>query len=68
MRDNDTLDLLVGAEAIGAYLNIPPRNVYWLIEQRHIPTFKIGNLHAARKSELARDLSAHKTERVAEFA
>ena len=45
-------DLLVGAPAIAAYLQVNERRVYHWSAQSYIPTFKIGPLIAARRSEL----------------
>jgi len=45
-------DLLVGAPAIAAYLKVNERRVYHWATQSYIPTFKIGPLIAARRSEL----------------
>ena len=45
-------DLLLGAPAVAAYLKVNERRVYHWAAQGYIPTFKIGNLIAARRSEL----------------
>ena len=45
-------DLLVGAPAIAAYLQVNERRIYHWATQNYIPTFKIGPLIAARRSEL----------------
>jgi hypothetical protein len=45
-------DLLKGAEAIGAYINLAPRQVYHLHQTEQIPTFQKGAIIFARKSEL----------------
>jgi hypothetical protein len=50
-------DLLVGAPAIAAYLNVNERRVYHWATRNYIPTFKIGPLIAARRSELDEALS-----------
>ena len=50
-------DLLIGAPAIAAYLNVNERRVYHWATQSYIPTFKIGPLIAARRSELDEALS-----------
>ena len=50
-------DLLVGAPAIAAYLNVNERRVYHWATRSYIPTFKIGPLIAARRSELDQALS-----------
>jgi hypothetical protein len=53
-------DLLVGAPAIAAYLQVNERRVYHWATQSYIPTFKIGPLIAARRSELDEALSNKK--------
>jgi hypothetical protein len=45
-------DLLIGAAAIAAYLNVLERRVYHWGKRGYIPIFKIGPLLAARRSEL----------------
>jgi predicted DNA-binding transcriptional regulator AlpA len=45
-------DLLIGAPAIAAYLNVSERRIYHWGKQGYIPTFNIGPLVAARRSEL----------------
>ncbi len=45
-------DLLIGAPAIAAYLRVNERRVYHWATRSFIPTFKIGLLIAARRSEL----------------
>ena len=48
MEGNDVgNDLLVGAPAIAAYLQVNERRVYHWAAQSYIPTFKIGPLIAA---------------------
>jgi hypothetical protein len=49
-------DLLVGAPAIAKYLKVNERRVYHWAAQSYIPTFKIGPLIAARRSELDQHL------------
>jgi len=57
MEGNDVgNDLLVGAPAIAAYLQVNERRVYHWAAQSYIPTFKIGPLIAARRSELDQHL------------
>jgi excisionase family DNA binding protein len=45
-------DILRGASAIADYLNESERCVYHWTAKGYIPTFKIGALICARKSEL----------------
>nr|WP_295831158.1 hypothetical protein [uncultured Azospirillum sp.] len=45
-------DLLQGAEAIGAFMGLDPRQVYY--QSKRLPIFKIGALICARKSTLIR--------------
>ena len=61
MREGDVPlanDLLVGAKPIAAFLGVSPRKVYHWAARGHIPTFNIGPLIAARKSQLRRKMSA----------
>ncbi len=44
--------LPAGAPAIAAYLKVKERRVYHWVTRSYIPTFKIGPLIAARRSEL----------------
>jgi excisionase family DNA binding protein len=50
-------DLLMGANAIAAYLGITPRQTYRLVYDARLPTFKLGNTVAARRSTLTRWLA-----------
>lgn len=45
-------DMLHGAEAIGKFIGLDPRQVYH--QRKRLPTFKIGALICARKSTLLR--------------
>lgn len=45
-------DMLQGAEAIGTFMGMEPRQVYH--QRKRLPTFKIGALICARKSTLMR--------------
>ncbi len=45
-------DLLLGADAIADYLGITRRQVYRLVYDSVIPSFKAGGTVAARKSRL----------------
>ncbi len=47
-------DLLVGAEAIGCFLNCNRRRAFYLLENELIPAFRIGRRWHARKSTLLR--------------
>jgi len=47
-------DLLLGADSIAAYLGITRRQVYRLVYDRVIPSFKAGGTVAARKSRLVK--------------
>jgi hypothetical protein len=53
----DTLDLLVGAKKIAAFLNATERQVYYWHEEKRFRFFKIGELIAARKATLIEDLA-----------
>lgn len=51
-NDNLPADLLLGADAIAAFLGITRRQVYRLVYEKVIPSFKAGGTVAARKSSL----------------
>ena len=54
-NDNTILaDLLLGADAIAKFLGISRRQVYRLVYDQIIPSFKAGGTVAARRSSLAR--------------
>lgn len=52
------LHMLVGADAIAKELGMPRRQVYSLIYSGALPTIKLGNLQAIRKSKLVEWISA----------
>jgi hypothetical protein len=45
-------DLLQGYQAIAEFTGLPLRRIEQLIEQKVIPTFKLGHYRCARKSSL----------------
>ena len=47
-------DLLDGADEIAAFTGWPRRRVFYLLEKKLIPGFKVGNRWTARKSRLKR--------------
>ena len=47
-------DLLDGAEEIAQFTGWELRRVYYLLEKKLIPAFKVGNRWTARKSRLKR--------------
>lgn len=51
---NGQLDLVWGAEAIGASLGISTRRTYYLLENREIPGRKVGGRWVVRRSRLGR--------------
>jgi len=53
-NDNGAGDLLLGADAIAAYLGISRRQVYRLVYDAVVPSFKAGGTVAARKSSLTK--------------
>lgn len=56
MHDNDNSpagDLLLGAPSIADYLGIKQRQVYRLIGEGALPSFKIAGTVSARRSTLA---------------
>jgi len=50
-------DLLLGANAIAGHLGITPRQAYRLIYAGVLPTFKLGGAVSARRSSLNRWLA-----------
>ncbi|CAN7501847.1 helix-turn-helix domain-containing protein [Mesorhizobium caraganae] len=61
-HDNDNSgDLLMGANAIAATLGITRRQAYRLIYGGMLPTFKLGGTVSARRSSLLRWLSEQET-------
>ena len=52
-------DLLNGVKEIGDFIGeTSVRRVYYILEQKQIPAFKVGTLWKARKSEIARAYSS----------
>lgn len=51
-NDNTQGDLLLGANTIAKFLGVTPRQVYRLVYDDIIPSFKAGGTVAARKSSL----------------
>ena len=45
-------DLIESANSIAAFLNIPTRRAFYLLERGYLPAFKIGARWTARKSTL----------------
>ena len=45
-------DLLDGAKEIAEYTGWPRRRVFYLLENKLLPAFKVGNRWTARKSRL----------------
>lgn len=65
--DNDNFpvgDLLMGADAIAAFLGITRRQTYRLVYDDLLPSFKLGGTVAARRSSL-RNWMAEKEARAA---
>jgi hypothetical protein len=54
---NDSFELLWGAEAIGAALNINARRAFYLLETKAIPAKKIGGRWVASRTGLRRFLA-----------
>ena len=54
-------DLLVGAEAIGRFLNCNRRRAFYLLENEFVPAFRIGQRWHARKSTLLRFFAERET-------
>lgn len=51
-------DLLMGADAIAGYLGVTRRQVYRLVYDEIIPSFKLGGTVAARRSSLTKWMEA----------
>jgi len=47
-------DLLMGADAIAGFLGVTRRQVYRLVYDEIIPSFKLGGTVAARRSSLTK--------------
>lgn len=57
--DNDNSgDLLLGAPAIAKFLGVTQRQVYRLVTDKVVPSFKAGGTIAARRSSLRRWMDA----------
>ena len=55
---DNAADLLSEVGAIAEFLGVKRRAAYHLVEQKRIPTFKIGKTVAARRSKLRAALDA----------
>ena len=55
-------DLLLGADAIAAFLGIAPRQVYRIRQRRELPIFKLRRKMAARRSTLVAVLARKERE------
>lgn len=51
-------DLLMGADAIAEFLGVTRRQVYRLVYDEIVPSFKLGGTVAARKSSLTKWMQA----------
>jgi len=45
-------DLMIGAKPIADWLGCPIRQTFYMLENGHLPGFKLGKKWAARKSTL----------------
>lgn len=54
MNEAPERDLLMGADAIAGFLGVTRRQVYRLVYDEIIPSFKLGGTVAARRSSLTR--------------
>ena len=52
MSVSPTIDYLHGAPSIAAHMGIRQRQVYHLIEEHGLPTFKMGKTVCARRSDI----------------
>ena len=51
------MDLIWGAAEIGRVLGLPPRRVYYMLEQGHLPATKVGEAWCASRSALRKRLT-----------
>ncbi|MEI2299301.1 helix-turn-helix domain-containing protein [Ensifer sp. MJa1] len=58
MNEAPERDLLMGADAIAGFLGVTRRQVYRLVYDEIIPSFKLGGTVAARRSSLAKWMEA----------
>lgn len=58
MKDAKEADLLYGAAAIAAHLELTSKQVYHLHDKGELPTFKVGATVCARRSALAAHFAA----------
>jgi hypothetical protein len=56
-RDHLSDDLMLGAVALGDWLGIPPRKVFYMAEHNQLPLFKIGGKLAGRKSTITEHIA-----------
>ncbi|MFC7067395.1 helix-turn-helix domain-containing protein [Brucella rhizosphaerae] len=63
-NDNEA-DLLMGADAIAAHLGVRRSQVYRLVYDKIIPSFKLGGTVAARKSSLKKWMESLESEHAA---
>ena len=57
-------DLLRGAGAIASFLGTNERRVFYMLERKQIPGFKLGGLWNARKSTLVKYIEELEAEAV----
>ncbi|UVK44830.1 excisionase family DNA-binding protein [Mesorhizobium sp. AR07] len=57
-NDNLAADILRGADAIAQHLGFPRRAIYHLVSKGGLPSFRLGETVCARKSTLAKWISA----------
>jgi hypothetical protein len=48
----DSLDLVWGARAIGATINVDVRKTYYMLETKKLPAKKVGKLYVASREAL----------------
>lgn len=51
-KHEPTMDLVWGAKAIGAEMNVPPRKAFHLLQSGEIPGKKIGGTWASDRNRL----------------
>ena len=59
--NNPAGDLLLGAPAIASFLGVTQRQVYRLVGEGLVPSFKLGGTVSARRSTLSAWLAAQES-------
>lgn len=57
INDNDSIDVLWGADAIGRAIGVNRRRAFYLLENGLIPAKQVGGRWCVRRSELVKAFS-----------